>query len=117
MMVLPRGTYPADPSELLSSELFKKVVATLSEQFDIVIIDTPPVLLVTDAVLIGLLAGTNYLVVGANVHQPTEIEMTIKRLTNSGVPLHGSIFNFHKQQSHNQQRYYRYNYYYDASAS
>lgn len=112
LMILPRGTYPNDPSELLMSEQFKNVLSTLSEQFDIVVIDTPPVLLVTDAVLIGVLAGTNYLVVGAKAHQPVEIEMAIRRLKNAGVHLHGSIYNFHKNETKGQQRYGRYSNYY-----
>jgi tyrosine-protein kinase Etk/Wzc len=113
LMLLPRGTYPNDPSELLTNDHFKNMLNTLSQQFDIVVIDTPPVLLVTDAVLISVHAGTNYLVVGANAHQPIEIEMSIKRLTNAGVTLNGSIFNFHKQASAGQNGYYKYGYYYD----
>ena len=113
LMVISRGTYPADPSELLISECFNVLLSKLSQQFDIVVIDTPPVSLVNDAILVGLHAGTNYLVVGANVHQPSEIENSIKRLSNAGVILDGTIFNFHKQEGikHNHAR--KYGYYHD----
>ena len=113
LMVVSRGTYPLDPSELLASKHFKELLTTLSGQFDIVIVDTPPVLLVTDAVLIGVHAGTNYLVVGAGEHQPAEIEMSIKRLTNAGITLNGSIFNYNKQSSSNQYGGQKYGAYYD----
>jgi tyrosine-protein kinase Etk/Wzc len=112
LMVLPRGTYPDDPSELLTGEAFKNTLTKLSEQFDIVVVDTPPVLLVTDAVLIGMHAGTNYLVLGAGAHHASEIEVSIKHLTNAGVTLNGSVFNFQKQSNTNAGGY-KYNYYYD----
>lgn len=110
---LPRGTYPDDPSELLMSENFKDILNSLSKLFDIVVIDTAPVLLVTDAVLISAHSGTNYLVMGAKTHHPGDIEIVVKRLTNAAVPIHGSIFNFFNAQS-NSHAYGKYNtYYYD----
>ena len=116
LMILPRGSYPDSPSELLSSESFKDLLTTLSQEYDVVIIDTPPVLLVTDAVLVGVHAGTNYLVLGAGAHQPKEIELSINRLTHAGVSLNGSIFNFHRQSLNIKSYYgygYEYGYYYD----
>jgi tyrosine-protein kinase Etk/Wzc len=93
---ISRGTYPTDPSELLMGDYFKELMLVLSEQYDAVIIDTAPVLLVTDAVLIGSITATNYLVMGAGAHQPSDIDMVMKRLTGSSVQLHGSIFNFYR---------------------
>ena len=113
LMVIPRGTYPEDPAELLTSAYFKELLSTLSQQFDIVLIDTPPVLLVTDAVLISIHAGTNYLVMGANTHQPKEIEISIKRLSSAGITLNGTIFNFQKQVSGQNSYTHKYGAYYD----
>lgn len=115
---LPRGVYPSAPSELLMGAGFKSLIQTLSEQFDIIIIDTAPVLLVTDAVIVGGVSGTNYLVFGAGAHQPAEIEVALKRLLSAGVVLQGSIYNFHHVQSrkasYGQYYYYsNYNYYED----
>ncbi len=116
---IPRGTYPANPSEVLMSEQFRLTINTLSEQFDVVVIDTAPVLLVTDAVVIGALAGTNFLVLGAGAHQPTEIEMVLKRLASSEINVQGTIFNFHRAATITQSygsysKYGKYNkYYYD----
>ena len=113
LTVLPRGSYIADPSELLMSDKFKELIHSSSQQFDIVLIDTAPILLVTDGALVAGFSGTNYLVMGANAHHPTEILMVMKRLANAGVPEHGSIFNFFKTASKGH-RYSKYNaYYYD----
>ena len=95
LSILPCGNYPSDPSELLMSEVFKKWLKTFSKDYDLVIIDTAPLLWVTDGVLVGTLSGINFLVLGANMHRPTEIEMTAKRLSSAGVKLDGTIFNFH----------------------
>lgn len=114
LTVLPRGTYPKDPAELLTSERFKGLVKAFSQQYDVVLFDTVPVLLVTDAVIVGALSATNYLVVGAGAHSPSEIEMTLKRLDNAGVQVTGSIFNFHKSEMKGGYygKYYNYSYYY-----
>lgn len=96
LTVITRGSYIADSSELLMSKDFKDFIHSSAQQFDIVVIDTAPILLVTDGVLIAGLSGTNYLVIGANAHHPTEIVMVMKRLANAGVEVHGSIFNFFK---------------------
>ena len=96
---LPRGAYPNDPSELLMSDDFKTLVNELSKQYDVVVIDTAPVLLVTDAVLIAALAGTNYLVLGAGAHQPADVEMVLKRLSGGHVKVQGTIFNFYRAET------------------
>lgn len=111
--VLTRGSYPNDPSELLMSNSFKVVLDNLSNQYDVVIIDTAPILLVTDALIVGGLSGINYMVFAAGEHKPQEIEMSIRRLKSAGVALHGSVFNFHKEQKRlSYGQYYSYGYSY-----
>lgn len=120
LTILPRGDYPADPAELLSSTRCKELIHAFSKQYDIVIIDTAPVLLVTDSVLIGSISTTNYLVLGSNAHTHNEVEIAIKRLQNADVTINGSIFNFHNMQSQRNPyyyRYYNYNYYDDNNGS
>jgi tyrosine-protein kinase Etk/Wzc len=114
LTILPRGAYPKDPSELLMRDRFKELMENLNKHYDVIIIDTPPVLLVTDAVLIGGYSSINYLVVGAGVHQSGEMELVIKRLSASGVQLQGTIFNFHRAVSTSQYygKYYQHSYYY-----
>ncbi|TAL59043.1 MAG: polysaccharide biosynthesis tyrosine autokinase, partial [Legionella sp.] len=116
LTVLTRGDYPVDPSELLTSTRCKELIMDFSKQYDVVIIDTAPVLMVTDAVVVSAISATNYLVLGSNVHQPSEIEIVIKRLTNAGVLLNGSIFNFHNSASCKNSyysKYYGYQSYYE----
>lgn len=113
LTILPRGGYIEDPSELLMSSKFKDLTSELSKQFDIIVIDTAPILWVTDGVLIAALAGTNYLVIGGNAHHPSEIVMVMRHLANAGVQVHGSIFNFFKSGAKNKPFTQKYGYYSD----
>jgi len=67
------------------------VLDQLAHRYDLVIIDTPPVLAVTDATLIGKHAGTTLLVVRHGRHPVDEISETVKRLQNGGVSLKGVL--------------------------
>lgn len=116
LMFLPSGTYPQNPSELLMGSRFKELIKACSEKFDYVIIDTAPILAVTDGALVGSACEINFLVVGANMHQKEEMELTIKRLSNAGVTLQGFIFNHlrfePKGYNGGYRGYGKYNYYY-----
>ncbi len=112
--LISRGAYPKNPAELLMSEHFKALIEEQSKQYDVVLFDTAPVLLVTDAVLVASLAATNFLMMGASAHSPSDVELVMKRLNNANIHVNGSIFNFHKEQSNNYYygKYYNYSYYY-----
>jgi len=69
------------------------VLKWASEQYEIVIIDTPPILAVTDAAIIGRYAGTTLLVARYEVNTPKEIAVSIRRFEQSGVPIKGCILN------------------------
>lgn len=89
--VLTKGTLPSHPSELLMSERFRDLLDALSRHYDLVIIDTPPVLAVTDSTVIGKYAGTTLLVVRYGRHPIGEISETAKRLETGGVNLKGVL--------------------------
>jgi tyrosine-protein kinase Etk/Wzc len=89
--VLAKGTLPSHPSELLMSSRFESMLEELKARYDLVIIDTPPVLAVTDSTLIGKHAGTTLLVVRHGRHPVNEIAETAKRLRNGGVGLRGVL--------------------------
>lgn len=89
--VMPRGTVPPDPAELLMSERFRMLLDHFSHRYDMVIIDTPPVLEVTDATLLGRYAGITLLVVRHGRHPPGEIGETVRRLASGGVALRGVL--------------------------
>jgi capsular exopolysaccharide family len=89
--VICSGTVPPNPSELLLHERFTSAIEQLSKLYDYVIIDSAPVLLVTDPTIIGRLAGTALLVVKAGEHTLREIEHSVKRLEQGGVNLRGFV--------------------------
>lgn len=91
--IICNGTVPPNPSELLLHERFTTAIEKLSQLYDYVIIDSAPVLLVTDPTIIGRVAGTALLVVKAGDHTLREIEHSVKRLEQGGVNLRGFVFN------------------------
>lgn len=90
---IPCGISPPNPSELLMSESFHRLLLQFSSDYDIVIIDSPPALAVTDACIIGRMAGICFVVLGYSQHDIREIALTQKRLTQSGSKVHGVVFN------------------------
>jgi len=111
---LATGAYPPNPSELLMTERFKQVLETAAKRYDLVIIDTAPILAVTDAALIGQHAGTNFMVLASNAHEVSEIELALKRVSANGVKINGVVFNFNRKEKnlHSYGYGYRYNYQY-----
>jgi tyrosine-protein kinase Etk/Wzc len=90
---IPTGTIPPNPSELLLHERFGHLLASISKHYDHVIIDSPPILAVTDAAIIGRLASATLMVVKAGQHPMRELEQSVKRLSQAGVHLKGVVFN------------------------
>ena len=91
--MMTTGSLPPNPSELLMNEHFETMLAEASKSYDLVLIDTPPVLAVTDAVVIGKLAGTAFLLLRAGRHPIQEIQQAVRHLEHGGVKLQGIIFN------------------------
>jgi tyrosine-protein kinase Etk/Wzc len=87
------GVLPPNPSELLASERFKSVLGQLSARYDVVLLDTAPILAVTDAAVAGRLAAVSLLVLRARSHPLREIALAAKRFRQNGVPLHGVVLN------------------------
>ena len=87
------GTLPPNPAELLMSPSAQDLLKTLSAQYDIVLIDTPPLLAVSDTAILAPQAGTTFLVVRADVSSLGEVQEATKRLQQSGVNIKGIIFN------------------------
>ena len=93
LSIISTGARPPNPSELLLGQRFAELLPALSNSFDHVMIDTPPVLAVTDATIIGRSAGCTLVVLKSGEHPLRMIEECIKRLTNAGVKVNGAIFN------------------------
>lgn len=91
--LIPTGALPPNPGELLLSHNATQLIQTLSAQYDLVIIDTPPVLAVSDTQVLAPVAGTVFLIAKANVTALGEIHESVKRLQQSGVTIKGVVFN------------------------
>jgi len=91
--VVTCGHYPPNPSELLMHDRFRAFMAWASEQYDMVIVDTPPILAVTDAALVGRVAASTLLVARFNVTSVREMEVSQRRLQQMGVNIKGAILN------------------------
>ncbi|HZZ83184.1 MAG TPA: polysaccharide biosynthesis tyrosine autokinase [Anaeromyxobacteraceae bacterium] len=93
LYILPTGRIPPNPAELLSSHRFETLMKELSRLFDLVIVDTPPLLAVTDSLLVARLAGVNLLVLRARQHTMREIALSAKQFAQNGARLHGAVLN------------------------
>lgn len=91
--LITTGTLPPNPAELLMSPTTVALLQNLSSQYDIVLIDTPPVLAVSDTQVIAPQAGTVFLVARFDVSTLGELQESAKRLKQSGVAVRGVIFN------------------------
>jgi tyrosine-protein kinase Etk/Wzc len=89
--VLSRGTSTATPAELLMAERFKQAIDQFSRAYDVVIVDTPPVLAVTDSMLIGKHAGTTLLAMRHGRHSDAELRHTMRLLGSAGVAVSGIV--------------------------
>ena len=91
--VITCGPEPLRPLEMLLSERFIDIMSWVNEHYDIVIIDTPPVLAVNDAALVARAAGTTLMVARYDKTSVKEMENTVKRLQHVGVKVSGTILN------------------------
>ncbi|ANP67777.1 polysaccharide biosynthesis tyrosine autokinase [Vibrio alginolyticus] len=103
--VVTRGQVPPNPSELLMHPRFKSFVDEMSAQYDLVIIDTPPVLAVTDPSIVGALAGTTLMVARFDQTTLKEIEVAQGRFEQSGVEVKGVILNAVEKKASNSYGY------------
>jgi tyrosine-protein kinase Etk/Wzc len=72
---------------------FEKLLNKLSGDYDLILIDTPPVLAVTDPTIIGKHSGVVFMVVRSDQHSMKEIEHAVTRLGHTGIDTKGFIFN------------------------
>jgi tyrosine-protein kinase Etk/Wzc len=91
--VITCGICPPNPSELLMSDAFQALLSKLEDSYDLIIIDTPPVLAVTDASIVGRYAATSFMILRSGSHHLHEIQMAFKRFDQNGVQVKGFIFN------------------------
>lgn len=90
---ISRGIAPPNPAELLMHRRFGELISWASQNYDIIILDTPPILAVTDAAIIGHYAGTTLLIARFEQNTTKELEVSYKRFEQSGVMVKGCILN------------------------
>ncbi|MCG1018644.1 MULTISPECIES: polysaccharide biosynthesis tyrosine autokinase [Burkholderiaceae] len=93
LSLLPAGARPGNPSELLAMERMTEQLAQFNERYDLVLVDTPPVLAVADASIVAGYAGATVLVMRENAQTELEVQETLKRLGRAGAQVAGAIFN------------------------
>ncbi|MGO2374031.1 MAG: polysaccharide biosynthesis tyrosine autokinase [Pseudoalteromonas prydzensis] len=108
LSVITRGQIPPNPSELLMHSNFSKLVEEVSSQYDLVIIDTPPILAVTDPAIVSAHTGTTLLVTRFGQNHLKEIELTRNRFEQNGTDVKGVVFNGVLKKASNAYGYYGY---------
>ena len=89
--LLPGGRPPVDPAELIESSRFREVIETVSARFDVVLIDSPPALLVNDALILGgTVDGVVALFQSGGVSREDALALC-ERLRRARVPLVGAV--------------------------
>ncbi len=114
--VVPCGPIPPNPSELLASKKMEKLLSMLSEHFDCIIIDLPPVNIVSDAVAISKYLTGMILVVRQNYTEKDEYENCKRQLKLSNVNVLGLVMNG-VNNGNSYYRNYKYKRYYKYYAS
>ena len=93
LMVMPSGALPPNPAELLGSARMRSLLEKLSESYDTIILDTPPLLAASDAAILSRLADGALVVVRAGRTERSALESAIQQLATVGARVLGSVLN------------------------
>jgi non-specific protein-tyrosine kinase len=111
LWVLTSGPIPPNPSELLGSNTFQVLIKSLKERFDYLILDSPPVMVVTDAVVLSTLVNGSILVVDAETTQKNQLKQAAERLKEVNANILGVVVNRISAKTDGFQSYYVYSQY------
>jgi succinoglycan biosynthesis transport protein ExoP len=128
LKVITSGSLPPDPSELLGSAKMEEMMSSLVDQFDFLILDTPPVMMVTDAIVLASRVNGVILVVKPSVTRRTELHHVIDQLKQVNARLLGVVLNdvdvgraryryYRRYYTSSKYKYYKGYYHADASSS
>lgn len=106
--VLPSGAIPPNPSELLGSKRMENILAQLKEIFDYVIIDLPPVNVVSDAISISNLISGVLVVIREEYTEKKELERCVRQLKLSNVNVFGCVLNAARAENRAYSKYKKY---------
>jgi len=91
LSALPAGSVPPNPSELLGSQAMASLIQRIEGAYDYVLFDSPPLLPVTDAAVLGKTVGNTLLVVAASRTRKAQLKGAVSALTNVGARLAGVV--------------------------
>ena len=106
--IITRGQVPPNPSELLMHSNFSDLIAEIKTKYDIILIDTPPILAVTDPAIVGGHVGTMLLVTRFGQNAIKEIDYARQRFEQNGIDVKGVVFNGVVKKASNAYGYYGY---------
>lgn len=106
--IIPCGMVPSNPSELLGSKRYSELIEELKSKYDIIIIDTPPIMLVTDAALACRVAAQIVMVIEYNKHSIEAIQDGMKQLLKGNTTAHASFVINKYEHGHNDGYGYKY---------
>jgi tyrosine-protein kinase Etk/Wzc len=90
---LSTGALPEDSSELLMRPVLGNLLGALEAQYDVILIDSAPVLAVSDSVILGMHASAIYLLTRAGVTTAGDVSESLKQLNQAGLSANGFLFN------------------------
>ena len=108
LFILPCGNVPSNPSELLGSNRYSDLIEELKSNYDLIIIDTPPIMLVTDAALACRVAAQIVMVIEYNKHSIDAIQDGMKQLLKGNNTAHASFVINKYEHGHNDGYGYKY---------
>ena len=113
LTLMPSGVLPPNPAELLSSQRLRLLLTHLQGEFDLIIFDTPPLLAVTDAAILGSVIGNSVLVINAKRTKQTALQQAAGSLRNVNGRLLGVVMNDLQENSRSYYYYQDFYYTYD----
>ena len=117
MDFLPSGPFPPNPSELLNSKAMGRVLEELENRYDQIVIDSPPVLAVTDAAILAVHTDGAVLVLRSGETEQRTAERSVEQLRRLGVRVFGAVLNEVSAASPDESYYLQYYYSYHPSGA
>ncbi|MED3681923.1 CpsD/CapB family tyrosine-protein kinase [Bacillus thuringiensis] len=93
LFILPTGILPPNPIQLINSERMKEIVNLLEDQFDIVVFDTPPTMLLSDSRILSSMCDGVIVIIRSGVTKREDLELTIELLEKANANVVGTILN------------------------
>ena len=104
---IPAGTIPVNPAELLASSRTKETIELLSQRFDYIVVDSPPIFAVADALILSTVVKGVILVVQGGRTPRDMIQRAFKSLIELNAPVLGAVLNNVNIRSHGYGYYYK----------